>query len=148
MSRLRSVSNKLIAMSLFLGVAALGSAWPWSASKEIKIGFVAQLTGGDSYIGQAAKLALEDRVKEINAKGGLAGRQVQLITYDSRTQPTEVVAATRRLIEHDNVVAVIGPEWTAASIPLGPISEQAKKPVITTTASFGDRMYWNATSYM
>jgi len=135
MSRLRSASNKLIAMSLFLGVAALGSAWPWSASKEIKIGFVAQLTGGDSYIGQAAKLALEDRIKELNSRGGLAGRQVQLITYDSRTQPTEVVAATRRLIEHDDVVAVIGPEWTAASIPLGPISEQAKIPVITTTAS-------------
>jgi len=104
-------------------------------SKVVKLGFVAQLTGPDSYVGQAAKLALEDRVKEVNDKGGINGKKIELITYDSRCEPPEAVAAAKRLIEQDKVVGVIGPEWTAASIPLAPIAEAAKVPVITTTAS-------------
>ena len=104
-------------------------------SKTIKLGFVAQLTGPDSYVGQAAKLALDDRIKEVNEKGGIGGKQLELITYDSRSESTDAVAATKRLIEQDKVVGVIGPEWTAASIPLAPIAEAAKVPIITTTAS-------------
>jgi len=103
--------------------------------KVIKFGFVAQLTGPDSYVGQAAKLALEDRVKEVNAKGGIDGKKIELITYDSRCEAPEAVAAAKRLIEQDKVVGVIGPEWTAASIPIAPIAEAAKVPVVTTTAS-------------
>jgi branched-chain amino acid transport system substrate-binding protein len=45
------------------------------------------------------------------------------------------VAAAKRLITQDGVVGVIGPEWSGAAIPLGPIAEAAKVPIITTTAS-------------
>jgi branched-chain amino acid transport system substrate-binding protein len=106
-----------------------------SSGKTIKIGFVAQMTGADSYIGQAAKLALEDRVKEINDKGGIQGYQIELITYDSRSEIPDAVAAAKRLIEQDKVVAVIGPEWSGAAIPIAEIADAAKVPVIATTAS-------------
>ncbi len=135
MSRLRSIPNKIQAIGLILGVAAMGYAWPWGGNKDIKFGFVAQLTGPDSYIGQAAKFALEDRVKEVNQKGGIGGKKVSLTIYDSRGEATEAVAATKRLIEQVGVVGIIGPEWSAAAIPLGPISEAAKVPIVTTTAS-------------
>jgi len=134
MPRLRSIPNKLGALSLFLGIAAVAAAWPWS-SNDIKLGFVAQVTGPDSYVGQAAKLALEDHVKELNAKGGINGQKVKLIVYDSRGEATDAVAAAKRLITQDGVVGVIGPEWSGAAIPLGPIAEAAKVPIITTTAS-------------
>ena len=134
MPGLLSVSSRITAMSLLLGAAATASAWPWS-SNDVKIGFVAQVTGPDSYVGQAAKLALEDRVKEVNAKGGINGKKIKLIIYDSRGEAPEAVAAAKRLIEQDGVVGVVGPEWSAAAIPLGPISEAAKVPVIATTAS-------------
>ncbi len=106
-----------------------------SQEKTIKIGFVAQITGPDSYIGQAAKVALEERVAEINAKGGIKGYQVSLITYDSRSEVPDAVAAAKRLMEQDRVAAIIGPEWSGAAIPLAPIATAAKIPIIATTAS-------------
>lgn len=106
-----------------------------SQEKTIKIGFVAQVTGPDSYVGQYAKLALEDRVAEINAAGGIEGYQIKLITYDSRSEIPDAVAATKRLIEQDKVVAIIGPEWSGAAIPIAEIADTAQVPVIGTTAS-------------
>ncbi len=106
-----------------------------SAEKKVKLGFVAQLTGADSYIGQAAKVALEDRVAEINANGGIRGYQIDLITYDSRSLVEDAVAASKRLIEQDRVVGVIGPEWSGAAIPIATIANTAKVPFIATTAS-------------
>jgi branched-chain amino acid transport system substrate-binding protein len=106
-----------------------------STEKKVKIGFVAQVTGADSYIGQAAKVALEDRIKEINDKGGIKGYKVELITYDSRSEVPDAVTAAKRLIEQDHVVGAIGPEWSGAGIPIASIADTAKVPFIATTAS-------------
>ena len=106
-----------------------------SSEKKVKIGFIAQMTGSDSYIGQAAKLALEDRIKEINANGGIKGYQVEMITYDSRSQVPDAVAAAKRLVEQDKVVGVIGPEWSGAGIPIATIANESKVPFFATTAS-------------
>jgi branched-chain amino acid transport system substrate-binding protein len=123
-----------------IGTAALILTLAFSLSscgggKTIKLGFDAQMSGPDSYVGQAAKFALEDRIKEINDKGGIKGYKVQLITYDSRSEPADAITAAKRLMEQDKVVGIIGPEWSAAAIPLGPMAAAAKVPVITTTAS-------------
>ena len=106
-----------------------------STEKKLKIGFVAQMTGPDSYIGQAAKLALEDRIKIINEAGGIRGQQVQLITYDSRSEVPDAVTAAKRLIEQDKVIGAIGPEWSGAAIPIASIANDAQVPFIATTAS-------------
>ena len=106
-----------------------------SSEKTIKIGFIAQLTGADSYVGQAAKLALEDRVAEINAAGGINGTPVELVTYDTRSEVPEAVAAAKRLMDQDKVSAIIGPEWSGAAIPIAAIADTSKTPVIATTAS-------------
>jgi len=128
------VRSRLIAV--MLAVLLLSSMLAGcSQEKTIKIGFVAQITGPDSYIGQAAKVALEERVAEINAKGGIKGYQVSLITYDSRSEVPDAVAAAKRLMEQDRVAAIIGPEWSGAAIPLAPIATAAKIPIIATTAS-------------
>jgi len=106
-----------------------------TSAKTIKIGFVAQLTGADSYVGQAAKLALEDRVAEINAAGGISGVPVELVSYDTRSEVPEAVAAAKRLMDQDKVSAIIGPEWSGAAIPIAAIADTSKTPVIATTAS-------------
>jgi branched-chain amino acid transport system substrate-binding protein len=127
----RTRQGALIAAAL-VAVAAFSSC---GGSKTVKIGFAAQLTGNGAYIGQAAKAALEDRVKEINDQGGIGGYKLELITYDTRSEASEVVTVVKRLTEQDRVSAIIGPEWSAGAIPLGPISTTAKVPVVTTTAS-------------
>ncbi len=126
--------SKLFVMLLLVTIAA-GLLSGCAQSKTIKVGFVAQMTGPDSYIGQAAKVALEDEVKAINDKGGIQGYKVELITYDSRSEIPDAVAAAKRLMEQDKVNAVIGPEWSGAAIPIASMATTAKVPVVATTAS-------------
>lgn len=103
--------------------------------KVIKIGFITEQTGVESYIGQAAIPALQDHVDEVNAAGGIGGYKLQLISYDTRSEVTDAVSVGKRLIEQDKVIAVIGPSWSAAAIPLAEIADAGKTPVIGTTAS-------------
>ncbi len=111
---------------LMLVTLAAGLISGCAQSKTIKVGFVAQMTGPDSYIGQAAKVALEDEVKAINDKGGIEGYKVELITYDSRSEIPDAVAAAKRLMEQDQVNAIIGPEWSGAAIPIASIADNIK----------------------
>lgn len=129
--------GKSLKLAPILGgvLALLSMAVGCGDAKNIKIGFVGQLTGPDSYCGQSAQLALIDRVNEINEKGGIGGAKLELISVDSRSEATEAVAATKRLLEHNKVVGVIGPEWSAAAIPMDAMAAAAKVPIVTTTAS-------------
>jgi branched-chain amino acid transport system substrate-binding protein len=128
-------TSKFVYIALcFVLLASMGLT-SCSGGKVVKIGMVAQLTGTGSYIGQVAKLALEDRIKEINDKGGINGYKLKLIAYDSRSEVPDAIAAAKRLIEQDKVIGIIGPEWSAAAIPLATIADNAKVPVLTTTAS-------------
>ncbi len=106
-----------------------------SQEKVIKIGFATEQTGVESYIGQAAVPALQDEIEKINNEGGIGGYKLQLIVYDTRSEVTDAVSVAKRLIEQDRVVAVIGPSWSAAAIPMAEIADAGKVPVIGTTAS-------------
>lgn len=125
---------KLFAVMMLVALLA-GLISGCAQTKTVKVGFVAQMTGPDSYIGQAAKVALEDEVKAINEKGGIQGYKVELITYDSRSEIPDAVAAAKRLMEQDKVNAIIGPEWSGAAIPIATMATTAKVPVVATTAS-------------
>lgn len=123
--------------SLLLGgaLAIFTMAIGCGDAKTIKIGYNGQMTGPDSYCGQSASLALADRIKEINDKGGIDGKKLELVIMDNRSEATEAVAVAKRLMEQEKVVGMIGPDWSGASIPLGPMAAAAKVPIVTTTAS-------------
>lgn len=103
--------------------------------KVLKIGFITEQTGVDAYVGPASVPAMQDRIDEINAKGGIGGYKLQLVVYDTRSEVTDAVAVTKRLIDQDKVVAIIGPSWSAAAIPIADIVDAAKVPTVATTAS-------------
>ena len=104
--------------------------------ETVKIGFLGMLAGVEAYIGQASKLALEDYVKELNEKGGLLGRKVEIVAYDYSKDPaTESVNATNRFVQRDKVISIIGPSGSSAAMAMIPIINQGKVPVIATTAT-------------
>lgn len=103
--------------------------------KVLKIGYITEQTGVDAYVGPASVPALEDKVAEINAAGGIGGYKLKLIVYDTRSEVTDAVAVTKRLIDQDKVVAIIGPSWSAAAIPIADIADASKIPIVATTAS-------------
>src|SRR5215468_6625552 len=73
-----------------LGGVALGRQGPSWAADPIKIGFSMPQTGGLAAIGKQALLTMQIWAEDVNAKGGLLGRPVQLITYDDQSNPANV----------------------------------------------------------
>lgn len=106
-----------------------------SQEKVLTIGYLTEQTGAEAYISQTSTPALEDYVAKINADGGIGGYKLKLISYDTRSEVPDAVTNAKRLIDQDKVVAVIGPSWSAAGIPIAEIADASKVPFVATTAS-------------
>ncbi|GHV38081.1 ABC transporter substrate-binding protein [Synergistales bacterium] len=101
----------------------------------VKIGYLATLTGDGSTWGQHERDGALLAVKEINAKGGLLGRPVELVCYDIKGKAEDAVSAIRRLIFDDKVVAVGGSNYSGIQLAIAPIADAQKMPVVSSTAS-------------
>ena len=99
----------------------------------IKIGAVLPFSGGVELYGRQARLGLELAAKEINSGGGILGRPVEIIYEDDKTDPTVAVTATRKLIERDNVLAVVGPITSRNLNAIKPEIELSKTPLVYAT---------------
>jgi branched-chain amino acid transport system substrate-binding protein len=105
------------------------------AQEPIKIGFVASITGGASFLGQPEKDTALMVQEWINKEGGVKGVPVQIIIEDSKSDPSQAVLATKKLIESDKVVAIIGSSTSGESMAMAPICEAAKIPMISMAAA-------------
>ena len=121
--------KKLVALFLTFAML-LGIVPAVMAEDTIKIGYEAWASGPDAYFGMVAIAALEDYIEEINAKGGLLGKKVELVWYDISKDFSESVNATNKLINMDNVVAIIGPDGSPFAITLGDIVKEAQVPLL------------------
>jgi branched-chain amino acid transport system substrate-binding protein len=121
--------SRLCAFALFLGLVLVAEGA--KAAEPIKIGFSMALTGGLAPNGKSALLAMQIWEKDINAKGGLLGRPVQLIYYDDQSQPSTVPAIYTKLLDIDKVDLVVGPYGTAMIAPAMPIVMQRGLVFIT-----------------
>ena len=108
---------------------AVGLAGP--AFAEIKIGSSLAVTGGASFLGDPEQKTLEMLVEETNAKGGVNGEKLKLIHYDDGGDPNKARTFATRLVEDDEVAAVIGGSTTGATMAMIPVFEEAKIPFIS-----------------
>ncbi len=95
--------KKIVSLALALGLAA-GSAW---AADTLKIGLMAPMTGSWASEGQEMKQILDLLAKELNGKGGLLGKQVEVVAEDDAGDPRTASLAAQRLATQ-GVVAVVG----------------------------------------
>lgn len=110
---------------LMLGtLVLLAAALPARAADPIKIGLSMSLTGGLAGGGKAALLALQIWSEDVNAKGGLLGRPVQLIFYDDQSNPSTVPGIYTKLLEIDKVDLVISSYATNQIAPAMPVVMQ------------------------
>jgi branched-chain amino acid transport system substrate-binding protein len=121
MSSLRS----LFAAALALGAALLPGTGACAAD-PIKIGLSMPLTGGLAGGGKSALLALQIWRDDVNAKGGLLGRPVELVSYDDQSNPSTVPAIYTKLLDIDKVDLVISSYATNQIAPAMPIVMQRK----------------------
>jgi len=111
-----------------MGLSVAGAlAMPASAADPIKIGFSMEETGGLAANGKPALLAMEIWAEDINAKGGLLGRPVQLIHYDDQSNPANIPAIYTKLLDVDKVDIVMGSYATGLIAPALPIVMQHNK---------------------
>lgn len=101
----------------------------------IKIGYVGALSGETALWGQAGLNGAQMAIDEINAAGGLLGRQLEIVGMDGKGDPLDSVNSLNRLIDNEKVVAVIGTNFSSCNIPMAPIADSKKVPVIATAAS-------------
>src|SRR5271170_340612 len=114
-----------------LGLLATASA-PAFAADPIKIGVIAeaQAIAGAS-IPQAAQMAAD----EINAKGGVDGRMIEIVTYDNHSSSADSVRAFQRAVNEDKVHAVIGSYISEVVLALMPWASRLKTPFVTPGAA-------------
>ncbi len=101
-----------------------------SAQAQIKIGAVLSVTGGASFLGDPEKKTLEMYVADINAKGGIAGKKIELVIYDDASDPNQARTFATRLIEQDKVDALLAGSTTASTMAIIPLAEEAQTPLI------------------
>ncbi len=109
---------------------ALTASFAQAQQPPIKIGAVLSATGGASFLGDPEKKTLEMYVADINAKGGINGRKVEAIIYDDASNPNNARTFATRLIEQDNVDALLAGSTTASTMAIIPLAEEAQIPLI------------------
>lgn len=94
------------------------------ASDTIKIGVLACLSGGCAEWGVATKNGLLIAQDEINSKGGVLGRRIELVFEDTdeATSATKAVTALKKLLSHGDIKLFIGPTWTPAALAIVPVA--------------------------
>ncbi len=133
-------SWKRLAPAALAGVVFTSLPLPAAAQTPIKIGASMSVTGTYAKPGTYQKQGYDVCIDELNAKGGILGRKVELVIYDDQSQPATAVRLYEKLITEDKVDAVMGPYSSAVSEAVANVTEKYKKvmvaPLAATTSIF------------
>ena len=114
------------------GLALAGALDAGAAAQEpIRIGSFLAVTGPAAFLGDPEKKTLELYVDKINAEGGVQGQPLELVVYDTGMNAKDAVTFTKRLIEQDQVDALIGGTTTGETMAVVQLVEEAGIPFIS-----------------
>jgi branched-chain amino acid transport system substrate-binding protein len=101
------------------------------SGNTIVIGHFASMTGDTATFGTSADEGIRLALDEVNAKGGVLGKPVNVLTEDDRSQADEAKTAAAKLINHDHVVALLGEISSSKSIAAAPVAQEAHIPMVS-----------------
>ena len=120
-----SISRRRLLATASAGAAMLGLASSVGAQQPpIKIGMSMPQTGGLAGGGKASLLGIEIWRDDVNARGGLLGRKVELVVYDDKSSASETPAIYSKLLDVDKVDLLFAPYATVPTAPLMPLVKQ------------------------
>ena len=126
----------LFVLSLVLSMALTGCGSGNKESNEIKIGSVFPTTGQIATFGISSVEAVELAFEEINANGGvLGGKLLKLYNEDNQSKAEETATAFTKLIDQENVVAILGSVASSHSLAGAPIAQAAGIPMLSPTST-------------
>lgn len=127
--------QRLATLTVWMLLGLLGLAGSASAKDTIKIGAILGVTGPAANLGGPEARTLTMLVEEINKKGGIGGRQIELLLKDSAASPEKAISLAKKLIEEDKVVAIIGPSTSGETLKIKAIAEENKTPLVSCAAA-------------
>lgn len=126
--------SKYLVVSLFSVFLSISSAA--FAQKAIKVGYPVILSGPGALIGEPSLKGAQMFVEEINAKGGVLGRKIELVIRDTKGNADEAVRVARDLILRENVEFLVGTLTSAEGPAVSPVAKENKMvfivPVVKT----------------
>ncbi|HVN09776.1 MAG TPA: ABC transporter substrate-binding protein [Patescibacteria group bacterium] len=103
-------------------------------SNTFKIGVVTSLTGAAAAFGQAHKNGYTVALDELNAKGGVLGKKIELVYYDDQSKPDQAVQGVTKLVDQDHVPIILGAYSSENTRAIVPVVTQKQVPLIIPTA--------------
>ena len=114
---------------------AAAMAFPAAAAETIKIGAILSVTGPAAFLGAPEAKTLEMQVADVNRKGGILGRKVELIVKDSGASPEKAFSFAKQLIEEEKVFAIIGPSTSGETMKIKGLAEEGKTILMSCAAA-------------
>src|SRR5437660_3764433 len=105
------------------------------AQNTTKIGVITSLTGSQAAFGEAHKNGYAIALDEINAKGGVLGKKLELDIYDDQSKPDKAVQGVSKLVDQDRVPLILGAYSSEHTKAIVPAMNQRETPLIIPTAT-------------
>src|SRR5215468_11990156 len=121
--------NIIVALAVTLLTAASASAQP------VRVGFASAMSGPSAITGEGVVWGATMAVEDVNAKGGIMGRKVEVFFADNKGTPGEAVSAVRKLVDVDKVDVIIGQTHSGACLGSMPIVKELMVPQVTESCS-------------
>lgn len=127
-----------VILMIFLSACAVQQQTQKEAQGSYKIGSILPLTGDTASVGLPMQWAVKTAVEEINSKGGINGRKLEVIYEDGKCNPKDGNAAVQKLVNVDKVKAIIGGVCSGETLGAAPIAEANKVILISPASSSPD----------
>jgi len=124
---------RITRIALWLAVAA-GLSSTGACQDTVKIGVVLPLTGSQAAFGEAIKNGYLIALDEINAKGGVLGKKLELDVYDDQSKPDQAVQGVSKLVDQDRMPLILGSYSSESTMAMIPAMTQRQVPLIIPIA--------------
>lgn len=121
----------VVVLVCFLGLLACGKG---EKQQTFRVGVISSLTGSNAAFGQAHKNGYAIAVAELNARGGLLGKPVELDYYDDQSRPDQAVQGVSKLVDQDHVAVILGAYSSESTRAIVPVVTQKQVPLVIPTA--------------
>ena len=131
---MRPRTSAVLVIIVLLSVAVLVGCQNKGGGNTVKIGVISSLTGSQAAFGQAHKNGYAIALEELNAKGGINGKKVELDFYDDQSKPDQAVQGVNKLVDQDHVPIILGSYSSESTRAIVPVVTAKQVPLIIPTA--------------
>lgn len=128
----RSLISLTIIAALLTAIACQPSG---SGGDKVRIGVFMSLTGDTANFGISSTNGIKMAADEVNATGGINGKQIELLVQDDRSDASEAATIVTKFVTQDQVHAILGEVASSRSIAAAPIAQNARIPMLTPSST-------------